>query len=59
MPHDTESRFVYAIRSTRDKAESFLEDCYASGDIVAGEAPKIERRTTATGRTVYCVTLLA
>lgn len=42
-------RYDYAgPYKTRAKAESVLEDCYASGDVSEGEHPRIEDRS---GRT--------
>jgi len=38
-------RFVYASGfKTRAKAEAFLEDLFATGEVFASEHPKVEKR---------------
>lgn len=37
------TRYTYATCSTRERAEKILEDGFATGEIIPGERPEIER----------------
>jgi hypothetical protein len=40
-------RHIYSVHYTLARANDVLEDAYATGDILPGERPQIERRTAA------------
>jgi len=50
------ARFDYVAYKTRSMAEFMLEDMFATGEIVEGERPKIERREVM-GGVRYVITL--
>ena len=53
----TEARFDYAgPYKSRERAESMLEHCFATGEISMAESPSVEGRATAKGRR-YFITL--
>ena len=50
-------RYDYAVYKTLERAEIALEDCFATGDVLPGEFPRIERRggrTASWSKAVYC-----
>ena len=40
------NRYHYASYRSLERAQAALEDCFASGDILPGELPRIERQST-------------
>jgi hypothetical protein len=51
--------FIYAgPYKSRDKAESSLEDCFASGEVCLGEGPRVERYRDHHGRVVGYVVVV-
>jgi hypothetical protein len=50
-------RYVWSTHATRDRAETALEDAYASDQISQGERPRIEPAKGSNGATVYRITL--
>jgi hypothetical protein len=52
-----EARFDYASAKTLDKIETIMEDCFASGEILPGERPKIEKRQDRKGASYYAISL--
>jgi hypothetical protein len=51
-------RYDYGRFRSREKAETYLDDMFASGEVSAGERPQIERRLASNKSPVWVLTLL-
>lgn len=57
MRYSRKYGYEYATYSTKERAESALEDMFARDEICAAEDPQIERRTTLHHKTYFAIVL--
>ena len=51
-------RYDYAAFGTKERAQSYLEEMFATGDVMEGEQPRIEsRRGRLTDKLYYVISI--